>query len=65
MENEHPPLTRHAIEERRRRVQKLLVMARVARAGLAASLVRVRAAAGFTRSSAIPMRQEFAAPPES
>jgi hypothetical protein len=44
----HLLLPHDALDEHRERLQKVLVTARIARAGLAASLSRVRAAARFT-----------------
>jgi hypothetical protein len=56
------PATAQAIAERIRRLQSVLIAARVARANLGVSLGRLRAAAQFAHSRRIPARQEFAAP---
>lgn len=58
------PVTRDALAEYIQRVQKVLAAARVSRAGLAVSLSRVRAAAGFTHTRALQQRQGLVDPPE-
>jgi hypothetical protein len=54
------PSNSAALGERLRRLQSVLVSARVGRAGLAVALSRARAAASFTH-----FRQEFGDPPKS
>jgi hypothetical protein len=46
--------THEELGEHRRDLQRVLVAARVGRAGLVVSLTRVRAAAGFLKSRALP-----------
>jgi len=57
-----PFVTADAMGERLRDLRRALVAARIARGGLAVSLARVRAAARFTHSRALPARQEFGGP---
>jgi hypothetical protein len=60
--NERLPADPKALNDRLRRLENVLVAARVARAGLAVSLARLRAAASFTHSRVPPARQKFAIP---
>jgi len=59
------PATPDECGERLRRLQNVLVAARIARANLAISLTRVRAAAGFTHARALHARQGFGAAADS
>jgi hypothetical protein len=61
---ENPPATAGARAEYVQRTQQVLAALRSARADLALSLSRVRAAAGFTLIRAQQIRQGFAVPPE-
>jgi len=54
--------TEEGLRERLRRLQGVLVAARVARSGLAASWVRLNAAASFARSRTVPERQGYGEP---
>jgi hypothetical protein len=60
---EQVPVTPDALAERLRRLERILVAARVGRAGLAISLGRARAAASFTHSRLV-QRQEYGDSPE-
>ncbi len=56
------PLTEEALSDYSRRLQKLLVATRVARAELSVSLGRVRAAARFNNARVMSVREEYGDP---
>lgn len=60
---EQLPVNADVLAERLRRLERVLIAARVGRAGLAVSLARSRAAAGFSRARLVA-RQEYGDPAE-
>jgi hypothetical protein len=59
------PAAPDEIVQRLRRLERVLIAARVARANLGLSLSRVQAAGRFAHSRTLPTRHEFATPADS